>query len=78
MRDDFGRVQAVEAGQEVGDLIERRLGLALGGGIDFHPIAGRKQHRLDAGEHPPPAVQRLARSARRENASRSRRAIDVP
>ena len=58
--DHLGRIEAVEAGQELGDLIERRLGLALRGGVDFHPIAGRQQHGLDARKHPPPMVQRLA------------------
>ena len=69
LRGDLGRVQTVEASQEVGNLIERGLGLAVGGGIYFHPIAGRKQHGLDAGKRPPPAVQRLARSARRRTPS---------
>ncbi len=78
MLDHLGRIEAVEAGQEVGDLIERRLRFALGGGVNFHPIAGRKQHRLDAGKHPPPVVQRFASLLGRKRqplAERDRRAV---
>ena len=60
MVDQLIRIEAMEAGQELGDLIERWRGVAFGGRIDFHPIAGRKQHGLDAGKHPPPMVERLA------------------
>ena len=77
MLDHFGRIQAVEAGQETGDLLDGRLDGRLGGRVDLHPVAGRQQHGLDAAEHPPPMVQRLA-GLLGPKASRSRIAIDVP
>ena len=48
MFDRFGWIEAVKSGQEIGDLFQRRFRGAFRGRVNFHAIAGRKQHGLDA------------------------------
>ena len=77
VRQQFGRIQLMEAGQEAGHLVAGGCGGRLACGVDFHPVASRQEHRF------------LFLNTRRQwsNASpvcsgpkaiRSRMAIDVP
>ena len=61
MREDLARIQAVDASEKVGDLLPRWRHPVCRRCVQFHPVAGGKEHGLSPRERPSQAIQGKAR-----------------